>query len=449
MLPAKRAIERVPPAVGDLLARLRAGGGRAWLVGGTVRDLLRGQPPLDFDIATDLPPAAVLQLLPEASDRDAALGACRIAGLPWPVVVTTLRAEADYEDHRHPSRVWFVDDPEVDSSRRDFTVNALYLDPVRGELLDPTGGLDDLEALVLRTVGAPDLRFREDALRLLRALRFAAALPATLESATAAAANRNAGLLAHLSPHRVFEELTRTFRGPGRGRGLRLFVDLGFAAAVMPEVAAMDGVPQPPLYHPEGCVLTHTCLVLDHVPEGDTVLAWCAVLHDIGKPGTFRRAPDRIRFDGHDALSARMADGVLRRLGAPRELRETVVEVCRDHIRFAGLMAMRPRRRERWMRSPRFAAHLAFHRADCLGSHGDLSRYETARAALAALPAAAPPLVTGADVLALGLPSGPVVGEVLRAVTAELEAGDDPAPTRAAALALLRREVAKRIKTRS
>ena len=212
----------------------------------------------------------------------------------------------------------------------------------------------------------------------------------------------------------------------------------------------MDGVPQPPQYHPEGCVLTHVCLVLDRVPDASPALSWAAVLHDIGKPPTFRRGPDRIRFDGHDVLSAQMAEQVLRRLGADRELRESVVEICRDHIRIASLMAMRPRRRERWLRNPRFGLHLAFHRADCLGSHGDLSLFETASAALAALPPERPVLLTGADVLALGVAQGPVVGEVLRAVEQELDEAfadpDAPPPSREQALTVLRVVVAARVK---
>jgi poly(A) polymerase len=225
-------------------------------------------------------------------------------------------------------------------------------------------------------------------------------------------------------------------------------VDLGLAAVVLPEVAAMDGVTQPPEYHPEGCVLTHVCLVLDNVPAGDPVLAWSAVLHDVGKPPTWRQAEDRIRFDGHDTLSARLADDVLRRLRASNELREVVVDVCLQHIRFASLPQMRPRRRERWLRSPGFGKHLAFHRADCLGSHGKLEIHDMVKTWLEALPPVEEPLLTGADVLELGVPSGPEVGELLRAVH---DAADEtPAPMdRPRALILLREMVEARRQGRS
>lgn len=429
----------LPPFVRDVLRRLSAAGS-AWLVGGTVRDLLLGHAPRDFDIATELPPADVRRVLPAADLRDAQFGVAVVPGTPVPMTVTTLRREAGYGDQRRPERVEFVRSLAVDAQRRDFTVNALYLDAETNAVLDPCGGLADLHDRRLRTVGDPAARFAEDTLRLLRALRFAARCELAIDPPTAAAAAARAADLARLSAERVFAELTNAFTGHGRGRALRLLVDLGFAAVVLPEVAAMAGVTQPPEYHPEGDVLTHVALVLDQVPAGDAALAWSAVLHDVGKPATWRQAEDRIRFDGHDQLSARMADAVLRRLHASNELRELVVEVCRDHIRFATLPQMRPRRREAWLRAPHFAAHLAFHRADCLGSHGKLDIHAYATAALAALPPLPPPLVTGADVLALGVPAGPTIGELLRAV----HAAADEAPTpmaRPDALILLREMV--------
>lgn len=429
----------LPGAVREVVARLLSAG-RAWLVGGTVRDLLLGRAPRDFDVATDLRPEAVQRLLPAVDLRDARFGVAALPAADVPITITTLRREAGYDDLRHPRQVEFVTTIEADAVRRDFTVNALYLAVDDGTVHDPVGGFDDLQARRLRTIGAPAGRFGEDPLRLLRAIRFAARCELTIEPATASAATAAAASLATLSSERVFAELTQAFTGPGRGRALRLLDELGLAAIVLPEVAAMRGVTQPPEYHPEGDVLTHVALVLDHVPEGDATLAWSAVLHDIGKPPTWRQAEDRIRFDGHDQLSARMADAVLRRLHASNELRHAVTEIARDHIRFASLPQMRPRRREAWMRSPLFAAHLAFHRADCLGSHRNLEIHAFAAAEFAALPPAPPPLVTGADVLALGVDAGPDVGRLLR----EVHAAADEAPTpmdRPAALVLLREMV--------
>lgn len=436
-----RTVE-LPPSVLQVLQRLWSGGGRAWLVGGTVRDLCLGLQPRDYDIATDLPPARTAELLPDAERRDADLGVLRVQSAVGPIGIATLRVEHGYRDRRHPDHVEFVRDLEQDCVRRDFTCNALYLDVARQEVSDPCGGLQDLEARVLRCIGDPKVRFTEDPLRLLRAVRFAARFGLQFEARTATAMRETADGLRHLSAERTFAELTLAFTGDGRGRALRLLVDLGLAAVVLPEAAAMDGVTQPPEYHPEGCVLTHVALVLDHVPPGDDVLSWCAVLHDVGKPPTWRQAEDRIRFDGHDVLSATMADTVLRRLHASNHLREVVVDVCLHHIRFASLPMMRPRRREQWMRSPHFAVHLAFHRADCLGSHGKLEVYEMARSWFLALPPLPPVLVTGADVLELGVAPGPLVGKLIHAVhEAALEA--PTAMDRPDALILLREMVAR------
>lgn len=440
-----QVLASVPALARTVLARLTEAGGRAWLVGGAVRDLLLGARPRDFDIATDLPPQHVVALFPPAPGSDLRLGAVRLQGLPAEVVVTTLRREADYADQRHPRLVEFVADPRLDAIRRDFTVNALYLDAA-GDLLDPTGGLGDLARRRLRAIGEPGQRFAEDPLRLLRAVRLAARCGLQLEAGTAAAMTACAGCLQALSGERVFAELTTAFTAPGRGLALRMLVSMGLAQVVLPEVAAMAGVPQPPQYHPEGDVLTHTCLVLDHVPDGDAVLAWTAVLHDIGKPPTFRAAADRIRFDGHDAQSATMAEGVLQRFGVASEFRRLVVELCRDHIAIADAPRMRPRRRERLLRKPDFARHLAFHRADCLGSHGDLSVHDALLAELAALPEPRPQPVRGADVLALGVPPGPMVGELLRELAQRLDEEDAMTATRERALDLLRELAQRRIK---
>ena len=336
--------DRVPAAVRALVGRVTTAGGRAWLVGGTVRDLLLGSEPLDYDIATDRTPDELAALFPAAGLGDARYGTVRVATEIGPVTFTTLRAESGYRDHRHPDRIEFVTDVAVDAVRRDFTVNALYLDPATLAILDPSGGLADLEARCLRAIGPPERRFAEDPLRLLRLVKFAARCELAIAPDTAAAAGTCAAGLATLSPERGFAELSAMFTAPGRGRALRLLVELGLAAIVLPEVAAMAGVEQPPEFHPEGDVLTHVALVLEHVPAGDAVLAWSAVLHDVGKPPTFRRAADRIRFDGHDTLSARMAEDVLRRFRAPTAWIAEVVEICRDHIRFAALPEMRKAR---------------------------------------------------------------------------------------------------------
>lgn len=440
---------RIPDAIRDLARRLTTAGGQAWLVGGAVRDLAMECQPRDFDIVTDLRPEDSARAVGGGDLTDARFGVCRIDGLPWAASITTLREERGYADHRRPDEVRFVSDPALDAVRRDFTCNALYADCETGAVTDPCGGLADLQQRRLRTIGDPRVRFCEDPLRLLRMVRFEARLGMRADAATEAAARDAAEGLLGLSPERVYAEITDAITGFGRGQALRRLVDLGFALRLLPEVAAMDGVPQPPQYHPEGCVLTHVCLVLDRLEQPDPALAWSAVLHDVGKPPTFRVAEDRIRFDGHDQLSAQMAEAILLRLRAPKDLRNAVAAVCRDHIRIASLLQMRPRRREQWLRDPLFPLHLAFHRADCLGSHGDLSIHAAASRMLAELPPQRPILLTGADVVALGVAEGPVVGQLLRAAEEALDAvetTDAVGPTREQALAILRGLAAPHVK---
>lgn len=431
-----------PAVVREAAQRLAARGLECFAVGGAVRDAWWGMATHDWDLATPALPEQVAACLPMATSVDRQLGAVHVAldgGVD--LTITTLRRESGYRDRRHPTEVEFVTDLATDAARRDFTINALYVG-LDGRWFDPTGGLADLRSGTLRTIGDPEVRFGEDVLRLLRAVRFAASRGLALEPATAAGLRSCAPLLGELSVERAYGELTAMFVGRGAGRALRLLIETGLAAVVLPEVVPMRGVPQPPEYHPEGDVLIHVGLVLDALAPRDAVQAWSAVLHDVGKPATYQVAGDRIRFSGHDVVSAQAADDILRRLHAPREVRDVVVEICRDHIKLAGIMQMRQVRRDRWLRSPYFAAHLAFHRADCLGSHGKLDIHLAASAALRDLPPQPPTLCTGKDVLELGVPAGPAVGEVLRALDGEVEKLDSV--DRPVALALLRRIVEDR-----
>lgn len=438
---------QAPPAVQQILQRATRSGGRAWVVGGTVRDALIGRPPHDWDCAVELGGPELVAQFPDAAAADPRLGMVLLRGADGQgdVVLTSMRAEAGYSDHRHPDVVRFGVGVAEDAQRRDFTVNALYFDPLTGELQDPTSGIQDLRLCRLAVIGDPVTRLREDPLRILRAIRFAASCHLELNDELPDAIAQTAPLLTHLSAERIAGELDRMFRGIGRGRALGLLVRSGVASYVLPELVAMEGIPQPPQFHPEGDVLTHVCLVLAQVPAGDRVLAWSAVLHDIGKPATFERAEDRIRFSRHDVVSADMAEQILRRLRIGKDVRERVVEICRDHIRFASLPEMAAPRRERWLRSAGFAHHLRFHRADCEASHGLLGIHEYASRELETLPPLPPPpLCTGRDVLALGVPPGPRVGTLLAAVDEMVAAGE--IPDRDTALSKLRSLVESGVK---
>ncbi len=426
----------------DILHALRAAGHQAYFAGGSVRDHLLGREAADYDVATDARPEEVQRLFPRHTAVGAQFGVILVQGDGGRhVEVATFRADLGYADGRRPAAVRYSADWREDVRRRDFTVNGLMLDPDRGEVLDAVGGQADLKAKILRAIGDPRVRFREDRLRLVRAARFAARLEFTLEAATAAAIRAEAAALTVVSPERIRDELLKMLTEGRARRAFELLDELGLLAVVLPEVAAMHGVEQPPEFHPEGDVWTHTLMLLAALPAGtDPVLALGALLHDVGKPPTFRRAPDRIRFDQHAAVGAAMAEDICRRLRLSREETQGVVALVAQHMKFADVERMRMSTLKRFLRQPGFARHLELHRLDCLMSHGDLHLYEFVRGQLAAAgpeQMRPPRLLTGDDLAALGYPPGPAYREMLTAVEdAQLEGR---LATRADALAFLQR----------
>jgi poly(A) polymerase len=400
----------------EIIRRLRDAGWEAYLVGGIVRDLLLGRAPHDLDIVTSAPPDAVAALFPRSVPTGAEFGVVTVVADRRAFQVATFRREGPYLDGRRPSFVEYADLRE-DILRRDFTVNALVYDPLTDRILDFTGGLADLERRTLRTVGDPAARFGEDRLRLLRAVRFATELQFTIDPATLEAITALAPTISGVSAERVRDELLRILIAPERETGVRLLQSTGLLAVVLPEVAAMAGVPQPPDVHPEGDVLTHTCLALRHLADPSSVLALATLLHDVGKPPTLTVA-DRIRFHGHAEAGARIAERICRRLRLPAADTGAVVTLVRDHLRIGDLPQMRPGKATRFLRRADFLDLLELHRVDCLASHGDLGVYRWAAAARAALDAAGPPpprLVTGDDLIALGYAPGPQFAEMLDA----------------------------------
>ncbi len=405
--------------------RLRGAGHEALLCGGCVRDRLLGRRPEDYDIATSASPEEGRELFPEAVAVGARFG---VLVLPRPhgdVEVASFRADGLYVDGRHPADVVYSDAP-TDAQRRDFTVNALFEDPVSGAIHDHVEGLADLGRHVLRAVGDADARLREDHLRILRAVRFVLQLDFEMEPRTADAVRRLAPLVADVSAERVRDELLKILRF-GRGAGLRILRDVGLLEIVLPEVAAMQGCPQPPQWHPEGDVFVHTALVLDavRVPEGRTGdvaaerdLLLAALLHDVAKAPTRTTDPDgRIRFNGHDRLGVEMSAAILRRLRLPGKAIDRVGALIEAHIQIASTPHMRPARLRRFLGQPDIDLHLALHEADCDGSHGNHEILDFCRAQLAAYaeePILPPPLLTGRDLLALGHVPGPALGAILR-----------------------------------
>lgn len=438
----------------SVVQTLRQHGFQAYLVGGCVRDLLLQREPKDYDVSTDATPEQVMRVFPDTYAVGVQFGvvlvpvpdAVAASGEAPPksqaVEVATFRSDIGYSDGRHPDEVRFSRDAREDVARRDFTINGMLLDPVTGEVLDYVGGRDDLKAGIVRTIGNPEHRFGEDKLRMLRAVRFAARFEYTIEPATFAAIRKLASQIDFVSRERVRDELTRMLTEGHARRAFLLLDETGLLQHVLPEISAMHDVQQPPQFHPEGDVFVHTLLLLDNLPRPcPMTLAWGALLHDVGKPATFRVAPDRIRFDNHVEVGVKIAEGICRRLRFSNHETEQILSLVNNHMRFGDATRMKQSTLKRFLRLPRFDEHMALHRADCLASHRNLATYEFIRDKRAEIPPETirpRPLVTGEDLIAEGHAPGPKFREILNAVEdAQLEGR---LPSRDAALEFVRRE---------
>lgn len=412
-----------------LVSALQRAGQEAYFVGGAVRNWMLKLPVKDVDIATSAPPEAVSALFDTSKSVGAHFGVVLVRVGEHVYEIATFRAEGSYIDHRRPSEVRYGT-LEEDYRRRDFTINAMYYDPLAGRLIDPAGGRVDLARRLLRTVGNPHERFAEDALRLMRAVRFSVRYGLELEPATREALRAHAPTLAQISPERVSDELLRILTGPDPGRAMHLLSELGLWPFIMPEIEPMRGCEQPPNFHPEGDVFVHTALALEKLAEAwpgepPAELALGVLLHDVGKPPTFV-VEDRIRFPEHQRVGAAMADEIGRRLRLSNRQRELVVELVAEHMRFMDVQHMKRSTLRRFLGLKDFDLHLALHKADCLASHGHLDNYQFCQAMRrelaeedqhrALLP---PPLLRGGDLLALGLKPGPRFKELLEAVREE------------------------------
>jgi poly(A) polymerase len=408
----------------EITGSLRLAGYQAWLVGGCVRDLLLGREPKDYDIATSALPDEVLRLFPRSETVGAHFGVVLVKGDGYAVEVATFRSDHAYQDGRRPTAVTYETDPRLDVLRRDFTINALLMDPYTGSVVDYAGGQEDLQHRIVRAVGDPVVRFREDHLRMLRAVRFAARLGFEIEHATARAIREQNEFIVAVSAERVRDELTRILTEGGARRGFELLDETGLLDVVLPEVAKMKGVEQPPEFHPEGDVWIHTRLMLEGLRDPSPALAWGVLLHDVGKPPTFRVA-DRIRFDGHVETGAVMARSILERLRCSNEEIEQVVALVANHLRFKDAPRMKESTLKRFLRLPQFAEHLELHRLDCLSSHGNLDNYEFVRRKIEEIPPESlrpPRLLTGHDLIQAGYLPGPRFSAMLEAAeSAQLE----------------------------
>ncbi|MDE3186830.1 MAG: CCA tRNA nucleotidyltransferase [Acidobacteriota bacterium] len=435
-----------------IVRTLQSAGYEAYLAGGCVRDLLLGRSPEDYDVATSATPDVVLRMFPRTFAVGAHFGVVLVAEVPAsssdtsrghkPTEVATFRSDGVYSDGRRPDAVQYTLSAAEDVRRRDFTINGLLLDPlrwaasapafpgkapaVREGLVDHVGGLADLDAGVIRAIGRPELRFEEDQLRLLRAVRFAARFGFTIDPATHSAIRALAARIHAVSRERIRDEITRMLTEGRARRAFALLDETDLLVQVLPEVAAMKGIQQPPDFHPEGDVWTHTLLLLAQLEPGCPVtLAWGALLHDIGKPPTFRQAPDRIRFDGHVEVGMAIGARILQSLRFSNDETRMILALIQNHMRFADAVHMRASTLKRFFRLENFSQHLALHRMDCLAAGGNLDHWEFVRQRYEAMPeedVRPKPLLTGHDLIAAGYVPGAEFKHILQAVEdAQLE----------------------------
>jgi poly(A) polymerase len=403
-------------------ATLRAEGYQAFLVGGCVRDILLGRQPADYDVTTDATPLQVEAIFPGSltvgakfgvvivpADAQVSPGDCR-----QQVEVATFRRDMGYSDGRHPDGVEYTKSPQDDVERRDFTVNAMLIDPSTNEVLDFVGGREDLRAGIIRAIGDPEARFGEDKLRMVRAVRFAARFAYTIEPKTMQAIQKLAPEISQVSMERLRDELTKILTEGAARRGFELLDQSGLLIHLLPEIARMKGVQQPPQFHPEGDVWIHTLMMMAGLHAGASpTLAWGVLLHDVGKPPTFTPPAGptgRIRFDRHVEVGVKMAEEICRRFRFSNEDTEQILALVSQHMRFKDVPKMKPATLKRFVRIEKFDEHLELHRLDSLASHGKLDNLELARRFIADTPpeqVRPPRLLTGDDLIALGLRPGP------------------------------------------
>ncbi len=430
----------------EIVRRLQAAGYSAFWVGGCVRDFLLGREPGDYDIATSARPDDIEKLFPHTVPVGRKFGVVIVVVEEQQFQIATFRAEADYQDGRRPETVVFAN-AQADAVRRDFTVNGIFFDPITEKLHDWVGGEADLRAKIIRTIGTPEERFAEDHLRLLRAVRFATQLGFEIEFATFAAIQTHAAKIKLISAERVRDELIKLFQPPSDGRavrplpaahgkpcdgvtrptsnaarGLELLLASGLLEHVLPEIAATVTCEQSPDFHPEGSVFNHLCLMLQQMPtDAHPSLPWAVLMHDVAKPLTASRdeITGNIHFYEHEKIGATMAVEILERLRFPRKQIEEISDVVLHHMQFKDALKMRKSTLRRMMLRETFPLEMQLHRLDCLGSNGRMDAYNflvAQSAELASQPEIRPPLLTGSELIALGLKPGKEMGALLNEI---------------------------------
>lgn len=403
----------------QIVERLQKAGYDAYFAGGVVRDMLMQHRAIhDIDIATSATPETIKRLFDNVHPVGESFGVMLVVKEGIAFEVATFREDGGYQNGRHPESVTFSSS-EVDALRRDFTINGMFYDPLTETVHDYVGGREDLQAGVIRTIRSAEERFREDFLRMLRAIRFAARFDFPIEGKTWIALCDLAHNIGKISVERIFQEVNKMLSGPRASNAVRMMLDSGMLAVILPELSALVGCEQPPQFHPEGDVFEHTLLVLDNMPEDASPEAmWAALLHDIGKPAT-QTIEDRIRFNTHHSVGAEMSDILLRRLKVSNDFRGKVVSMVQSHMKFIDVQQMKLSTLKRFLARETLDGDLQLHKADCLASNGSLENYHFViekRDEFAEAGVAPAPLVVGGDLIKMGVKPSPKFGALLKEV---------------------------------
>ena len=402
----------------QIVRALRRAGFEAVFAGGCFRYILLGETSSDIDIATNAPPRIIEALFEKTVPVGKAFGVMLVIIDGGKFEVATFRKDDKYLDGRHPETVSFAT-MEEDALRRDFTINGIFFDPLEKKIIDFVGGGKDIEGNLIRAIGDPERRFADDKLRMMRAVRFAARFGFKIDEGTFSAIKSHAGEIKEIPVERVAEEFVKILRAGNPRKYFNLLFETRLIDFVLPEVKALKGLNQPEEFHPEGDVLEHTIQVLENIyPGASDELLMGALLHDIGKPATFKTA-ERIRFDGHDRKGVEIAQVLLKRLRFSGDFIDRVLSLIGSHMRFMHVKDMKLSTFKRFISIPFFDEHIALHRADCLACHKSLDNLEFVQQKRDALPPETirpAPLITGKDLIEMGLTPGPVFKEILSAV---------------------------------
>ena len=399
----------------QIVKKLTQAGFLAYFAGGCVRDLMMNQPAKDYDIATTASPDQVISLFDKTVTVGKQFGVIIVIMGERQFEIATFRREGSYLDGRHPKKVSFTS-PEEDAKRRDFTINGLFFDPVKQEVIDYVRGKEDIRAKLIRTIGNPEERFEEDRLRMLRAIRFAANLGFKIESKTWDTIKHLKNKIHSVSQERIRDELVKMFTRPNAGLGLELLSQSGLLAEVLPEVEAMKGVEQPPEYHPEGDVFIHTKMLMDQLNQPSVVLAFGALLHDVGKPTTYSDEGGKIHFYNHPHVGVQIAEKLLTRLRFSNREITDILSCVENHMKFANVKEMRVGKLKQFVARENFDTELMLHKIDCLASHGKLELYQFLQEKVNEYKTEEikpKPILNGDDLIHLGIKAGPIMKEIL------------------------------------